>query len=457
MKRKILSLLFLLSASVILPQAGQFSQFNPYPKEGQGDVSGGLGLNWIDGDLFYSVYFRPEVSLGNFGVGLGLQLDFNKQGKLRTEDFRSFGDYLRIIRYARYGVKNDPVFVKLGALDYYTLGHGSIIYMYNNSPSFDARRSGLVFDIDFGQFGFESVYSSFGEAGIVGLRGHVRALKFTSLGSIPVIGNLEVGATFAGDFNKDAAVIAGYYNSGTGTFNKIDSYGSMQIVGLDLGLPLFTTGIFSMKLYADYSKIVNFGSGVATGVIANFNGMGLVTASAKLERRFNNGQYIPSYFNSLYEIERFRVDPNANSFSSKAQSLSLITNSDKGYFGELLVDVMGLLDVIGSYQRLDKTPDSGILHLVSEVAPNTFPIVARAGYDKVNIGVETDMFRLDDRSYLYCELGYKPYPYLLVSMVYQWTFAPVRDAGNSIVGYVPQKRIEPRVTFTFPFNAPGNN
>jgi hypothetical protein len=113
---------------------------------------------------------------------------------------------------------------------------------------------------------------------------------------------------------------------------------------------------------------------------------------------------------------------------------------------------MGLLGVTGSYQRLDKTPDSGILHLVTEVAPNSFPIVVRGGYDKINIGSETDLFRLDDRSYLYFELGYKPYPYLLVSMVYQWTFSPVRDSDNNIVSYAPQKRIEPRVTFNYPFN-----
>ena len=453
MKRIILSALFLFTLSAAFPQVGQFSQFNPYPMDGNGNVAGGLGMSWINGQPFYSIQFRPEVSLGNFGVGLDLQLDFNSQGKLRTQDFNSVGDYLRIIRYARYGVKNDPLYVKLGALDYYTLGHGSIMYLYNNSPSFDARKIGLVFDVDFGTFGLESIYSTFGEAGIVGLRGHIRPLKFTSLGVIPIIGNLEVGGTFAGDFNKDASVIKGSYDATTNTINKVNSNGSLQIVGIDLGLPLLSTSMVGVKLYSDFTQIINFGSGVATGIIAEFNGLGLVNASAKLERRFNNARYIPSYFNSFYEIERFQINSSNGTFTSKAAKLDTIV-SDNGYYGELFIDVMGLFDVTGSYQRLDKDPNSGILHIVAEIAPNTLPFVARTGYDKINIQGEKDLFKLDDRSYLYFELGYKPYPYLLVSMIYQWTFAPLMDANKNIIGYEPQKRIEPRVTFIYPFNTP---
>ena len=74
---------------------------------------------------YYRVSFRPEISFADFGVGLDLNLDFDSEGKLRTENFNEASDYLSIIRYVRYGLKNDPVFIKVGALDYYTLGHGS--------------------------------------------------------------------------------------------------------------------------------------------------------------------------------------------------------------------------------------------------------------------------------------------------------------------------------------------
>ena len=192
---------------ILLLSLPAFAQFNQYPKVDQGNITGGFGLNWIDGELYYRFHFQPEISFANFGVGLDLNLDINKNGNIRKENFNEFSDYLSIIRYVRYGIKHDPVYIKLGALDYYTLGHGSIMYQYNNSPTYDARKIGLVADIDFGPFGFESIYSNFGEAGVVGIRAYVKPLKMTEARNIPIISNLEVGATYAADFNQNSGVV----------------------------------------------------------------------------------------------------------------------------------------------------------------------------------------------------------------------------------------------------------
>lgn len=443
--------LFVLLLSVLF-SFDSFAQFNQYPKEDEGHITGGLGLMWIDGKPHYRFSFRPEVSFANFGIGLDLNLDFDSDGKLRKENFNETSDYLSLIRYVRYGIKNDPVYIKLGALDYHTIGHGSIMYLYNNSPFFDTRKIGMVLDIDFGHFGFESIYSQFAEAGVVGLRGYVRPLQFTELGIIPVIGGVELGATVVSDLHENAGVIRGFFNPITKKFETTMDEGTMTIIGFDIGFPLVRSDVVDLTLYADYAKIIDFGSGVATGIKAEFNGLGLVSLFAKLERRFNNKQYIPSYFNSLYEIERFKADTSGIAFTSKARALATLNETANGFYGELGVNVLGLFNIIGSYQRLDKYPDSGILHLGTEIAPEEAPIVARAGYDKINIMDEVDLFKLDDRSYLFFELGYKPYPFLLVSMVYHWTFTPVRDNDDNILQYEPQKRIEPRISFIYPFS-----
>jgi len=437
---------------VILVSSISFSQFGQYPKPNEGQFMGGAGMTWIDNEPHYTIFLAPELSFANFGVGLDLRLTFNSEGNLRKESFNDFSDYMSIIRYVRYGLKNDPVFIKLGALDYYTLGHGSIMYLYNNSPSFDNRKAGLVFDIDFGSFGFESIYSQFGEAGVVGFRGFVRPLHYTSLKDIPIISNLEVGLTYAGDFNENSGVIDGNYNDSLDQFYITTDASSINIIGFDIGLPIISGSFADVTLYYDFAKIIDFGSGSATGVIVQLNPLGLVQATARLERRFNGDEYIPSYFNSFYEIERFRVtDKTNNIFTSKAQLLAGLTDNDDGWYGELGINALGLLYVSGSYQRLDKTPNSGILHLGSEIAPEEAPFVLRAGYDKINIRDEEDIFTLDDRSYLFTELGYKPYPFMVVSLVYNWTFTPVRDGDDNIVSYEPQKRIEPRVYFVVPF------
>jgi hypothetical protein len=434
-----------------------FAQYENFPMPNQGEIRGGLGLNYIDGDLYYSFHFRPELSFMNFGVGLDLTLDFDKEGKLRKENFNEFADYLSIIRYVRYGLKNDPLFIKLGAIDWYTLGHGTVMYRYNNNPGFDNRNNGLIFDVDFGNFGLESIYSRFGEAGVVGIRGFVKPFRYTFAASVPIISNIEVGATYAGDYNEYAGVITGTYDHAGNSFAAARDEGSINITGFDIGIPLVNTSMFSLDLYYDFNKIINFGSGSAVGAIMNFGGLGMVTATAKLERRFNGDNYIPSYFNTLYEAQRFRVDTSTGLIYSKAQLLDAAVDNSDGFYGELGVNVLGVFDIIGSYQRLDKDPDSGILFLSTDISPDDASYVARAGYSKSYIKDEKDLFTLDDRSYLFSEIGYKPVPYILVSMVYSWTFSPVRDLDDNIISYKTQKRIEPRISFIYPFDIGNNN
>lgn len=428
------------------------AQWDKYPRPDEGLINGGMGITWIDGKPHYRIAFRPEVSFANFGVGLDLNLDFDSEGKLRKENFNEASDYLSIIRYVRYGLKNDPVFIKVGALDYYTLGHGSIMQHYNNSPTFDNRRIGLVADIDFGKFGFESIMGTFSPAGVFGIRGYVRPLQFSEASDLPIIGNLEVGASFVSDLNKDAGIISGNYNNSSREFIVTKDEGAISVIGFDVGLPLLNSSFTDITLYADYSKITGFGSGVATGVMFDFNLSTLVNINAKLERRFNNGKYIPAYFNSLYEIERFKVDSAAGTFTSKALALNSITENQNGFYGDLLVRILGLFDIYGSYQRLDKSPKSGIMNLRTAIEPESAPFVLRAGYDKINIQDEKDLFTLDDRSYLFTEVGYKPIEYILVSIVYSWTYTPIRGNDDRIIGFEPQKRIEPRVSFIYPFS-----
>ncbi|MFH0735451.1 MAG: hypothetical protein V1773_13240 [bacterium] len=445
--KKIFILLFLLS--VVSTNA----QFQNSLKPNEGLMQGGLGLTWVDGQPFYALRVCPEFGFANFGLGLDLNLAIDSKGNMRKENYNELSDYLSIIRYARYGQKHDPVYVKVGTLDYTTLGHGSLMYMYNNSPTFDARKIGAQFDMDFNEFGFESIYSNFAQAGVFGMRAYVRPLKLTSMKDIPVISNLEIGATYVTDFNKYSGVTAGEIDPISGEFKATKDDGSVSAFGFDLGLPLVRNDLLNVDLYYDFAKIINYGSGSTAGISATLKGLGLVELSAKLERRFNNDEFLPSYFNSMYETERFNFDPATGQVRSKIQSLQLLQSSvGNGFFGELEANVVDLFRVIGSYERLDKEPKSGALHITGDVVPKDLPYVVRAGYDKINIEDEKDLFTLDERSYLFVEVGYKPMPYLVVSMVYNWTFSPVRDSDDNIIGYEPQKWIEPRVSFVYPLN-----
>ena len=56
---------------------------------------------------------------------------------------------------------------------------------------------------------------------------------------------------------------------------------------------------------------------------------------------------------------RFKFNESANLVTSKIQTLKNIENVGDGYYGELLVRILGTFDIIGSYQRLDDFPESG--------------------------------------------------------------------------------------------------
>lgn len=440
------------------------SRFEGSALSDQSVIGGGLGLTWIDGEPYYLISFQPELAFGNFGVGLDVNFRISsKDQKLRSVDFDEGYDYLRLIRYLRYGHKGEDVYARLGVLDYARLGHGSIMYLYNNSPVYDERRLGSEVDLNFGNFGFETVYSDFARSGVIGARGHVMPLQYTDLAEIPVLGKLELGATYAVDTRKDSRdtsvqFISNPVPGGIPIAKKMEN-GALSIIGFDLGLPIIRTGVVSSTLYFDYAKIVDFGSGTSLGLELNFNGLGLVNIASRFERRWQGDRYIPAYFDAFYEVERYNLyNPQTplqdgqrytGSFSSKAQYLNSLVSPGPGYFGDLLVDVLGFIQVRGMYSKFDKIDTSGTMHLGTGLG-NKIPMIhAEAGYDKRLIKSTKDAFTLDDRSLLYAELGYKPYPFMIISALYTWTFKPVTDVRGNI-NYATEKRITPKVSFVFP-------
>ncbi len=430
-----------------------------------GVIGGGLGMSWIKDDKgemvpYYLINLSPELSFGKIGVGLDLNVYVSsKDQSIRWQELQRG----RFIRYIRYGNKGEDIYARVGALDYARLGHGSILYNYKNSPSIDNKKIGTEFDLDFTKWGFESVYSDVTDAGLLGLRGYARPLQFTQMASIPVIGGLEVGATYATDLRKDSkdTWIEYAVSPADPSIRIIPKFGSkqnagmMSIFGLDLGLPLIRASVVDMTLYYDYAKIISFGSGMSVGLETNFSGMGLVKIFTKFERRFaQTDQYIPSYFDAFYELDRYTLNIDTSNFltgfDSKAKRLANTKSPGPGFFGSLLVDILGTFQINGSYQRLDRDSHSGILHLGTNTGDKIPLIFVSAGYDKKYISSNKDIFTLDDRSILYAEIGYKPYPFMIVSTIYTWTFAPEKDADGNVKGYKPQKRITPKVGFVFP-------
>ncbi len=427
------TILLLICSSIVFSQAKDAGP-SAMGKSG-GSLPMGFGATFIDNEMYYLINIAPEVAFGDLGVGLDLNLRFNTKGKIRPGDYETFEDYLRIIRYVRWAQKGDPFYIRVGQLDYSLLGHGSIIYNYRNSASYDMRKVGIELDLNFEKYGFESMYSDISGKGLLGLRGYVKPLKFTSLAKIPVINNFEVGATYARDLSDSSD----YTTNSTGALEK---QGGLTIIGFDLGLPIISYPMIKSSLYFDYAKIVSYGSGVSTGINMSFSGLGVVQVRGKYELRFNGKNYLPAYFNALYERDRF----NPATQRSKSDTLKYVAAS-KGYYGEAVISILGTLNIICGYQAPFDINNQGIMHAELQL-PDIAGIVIRGAYDKTRIG---KVFKLDDNTILSGEIGYKPMKYLMISTLYQRTFSDRDKNGNKLGKYVAQDRVEPKISLIFDF------
>lgn len=422
-----------------------------YREEG-GIFYGGVGYSSIEGEDYISVNFRPELSFGKIGVGLNINLLYStSNGAIRTEDWNESYDYFRLIRYVRYGVKYDPFYMRVGTLDAARIGHGFLMNYYSNEASYDSRKIGLAFDLDFGSFGFETVTNNLGRAEIFGARAYWRPLR--AVLNFPVIKNIAFGASYVTDIDPD---------------QKRDSDDPVSAWGLDAELPLIQTKILTTKLYYDFGQIVDYGNGQAFGVMADLGNLwGLLDVRAKLERRLLGEEYTPNFFNALYEIHRNNPDiakiyglyeqnpgreADLRMLDHKAGILKFAPyNSEtKGIFGELIGSFLGdAIRLTGMFQRLDDVPKSGMLHFGAS-APDAVPtIAAHATYDKVGVETISDVFTLDSRSVARVGAGYKIKPYLILYMDYVWTFEEAFKSGQRY--FKTQERVEPRLAFAYKF------
>jgi len=415
-----------------------------YGQEG-GRFMGGLGFASISegGETrnYLSVAFRPEFCFGKIGVGLNINLLYDVEGGgIRTRDWDSSYDYFRLLRYLRYGRKMDKTYARIGTLDAARLGHGFIVNYFTNEASYDNRKIGLELDLDFGEYGFESAVSNLGRSDLVGLRVYLRPMYTLD---IPVLKNFAMGATYAADFDPDV-------NAG--------SDDGISVIGGDLELPLVRSPVFTTMLYFDYAHIRGyssvehksriFGAGKALGIYAGISNLfGLAEVSARIERRWLGKEFIASYFDPFYEIDRFRIV--SGDTLHKADALLGVTEETRGIFGELYGGLLGnKVRLLGMMSRLDSQPHSGKLHLAAE-APDLVPVLAaHMTYDKGYIEKVGDLFSLDDRSVARLGLGYKLKPYLIVYIDYIWTYVETEE-GSHI--YRQQRRIEPKMVFSYNF------
>jgi hypothetical protein len=358
---------------------------------------GGIGSVTVDDQQWTRFVLGIDVPLWKFGVFFDLEVFLDQKNRFSNKGWNFKDDPVnaiaRKIRYIRFGHEKDPLFIKVGGLSDVTLGYGFIMDRFTNMLHYpDQKLIGAQFylnDVTPAGITLQLAGADFLElrdkyrGGMGAARVAFRPLKTSGL---PIVSNLAIGGTFAYDRNvyapardwkdtqeeKIAKILGGVtltdsikqlLRDSTGididmansqiaaedsAKRKISPFG---IYGGDIGLPIISTPLVSLDLYAQMGVRADTVRG--WGIGAPGVALKVWRLSASLEYRHTEGKFVAGYFGPYYLDERLIRSP---SIYSKVDALT--DDTLNGVFGRLGFDIADVLLVDGAYQYLVGSTDA---------------------------------------------------------------------------------------------------
>jgi|GEM_PF-1109234 len=335
-------------------------------------------------------------------------------GNFRTEDWDAainapYTDLLRPIRHITWGNKEDRLYVDITRERAHTIGHGQLMRRY--TPNVDLDNDLLMAELD--------AYADFGGIEVVGgplpiprVIGGLAFIKPLGLFLDDYFSkSLSVGASYVTDLNTPAVLtttnnpadqrVQYVINDTPGQAKQFLHENSDQLLlghqvqgaGVDVELKAVKWGFVDLKLYGDYSHL--FFPAVDSAGIAAFNaGGGTVGALLRMsfgaqvaqaeedlptdvllgkeprelkarhalrfraEGRVFQPQFLPSYFNTMYEADKYQLgfgntDPTQRAtLPTKFAFLSTQANEPMraGYYLEASYQWVDVLAITAMYE-----------------------------------------------------------------------------------------------------------
>lgn len=286
------------------------------------------------------------------------ELAFADLGRFRFEDWDQIEDAVRPLRYLTWGRKEDNLYIDLNRVHALTIGHGQLVRRYQPNLDIDEDRLFATVDgyLDFG--GFEVMAGPFPIPRMAGALVFVKPLGlfFDDYFSK----SLSFGASYVTDLNAPTTLVADPNPADQRPQLAVDAAGEflwensgevvgdrVQGVGVDAEIKLVKWEFIDLKVYGDYSHL--FLPGVPERDVAAFSDGGFALGSLlrmsigsrpvrpledeseevrlgkaprelkadhamrfRLEGRTFGPQYLPSYFNTLYEVDRLQFGQAVN-------------------------------------------------------------------------------------------------------------------------------------------------
>ena len=418
-------------------------------------INGGFTYTQIGDEQFVGMTISPELSIWKIGVGLNIPILFSLEDySFRDEIYKDGVGAARLISYIRYGVqKKDPVYVKVGQLTNTMIGYGGLVNNYTNSTSFEKRKVGIHYDLNFkGLFGVEGMYSDFdpGTLNLLAVRPYVRPLSFTG---IPIVRTLEIGSTIVRDNDQtDIPISDSTSTSYQFTQNTIGAF------GLDAGITLLRVPFIQIDAFITYSSLDIGPGGLADAVedsLANptftapetledgefSNGTGfsygmnfrfhfiadLLSTDVRIERLNYSEHYIPQFFDANYELNK------------DARIYSLVSAPEaSGIYGSLTGHILKKVQLGGSLLIPDNisAESPAVVRVNADVDRLADKISVHGSYIKGNLTDLGEAFTLDERSIAQVRFIYHLNRFLAAGVDYYWAFTPVGDGSYEATKYV---------------------
>ena len=363
---------------------------------GGGDgIGGSFGAVSIDGKTYYMMSLNYDLALGKFGLGFDVRLLWNDDG-IKEDDWKDWQKSVQnMFKYIRYGVKGEPLYLKLGVLDDSTIGHGFLVRRYSNiGIDLYKRTFGLELDIKQGMIGLEGLTND-----VMNRRLYAGRLY---LDLIPNF--LQAGVSGVYDLNPvaDKFVLVGT------TRVALPEAGPFVEYGADLGISLIKTPLLSALVYADYGIIRDGGEGFAAPGI-----MGKVAIfDYQLEYRSLESNFTAGIIDYIYEDRRPIALPAAGGPRLR------------GVFGQLGANPVPWLRMVAAYEqyegslpyvRAEVCYKGKFIPKISEVA---------VGYEQKDIEVVT---LKSENSVAYARVGMEMAPGVIFVFTSRQTYDPVTD------------------------------
>ncbi len=441
MNTKLLQIILCLSLIFTIPATSfGFSPMAAGGASGDGGNAGSMmGIGRMGDDLVLDFTAQFEFSVGKFGVGLGIPLHIildskNKEAKdeayyglIRKEDWDETSDYLRVIKFLRYGQKREPIYFRIGELRNAYIGHGTIMSGYFNGLLIDHYRAGLQFDLNSDYAGVETITDNLMDPNIVG--GRVYVHPFSVLNKDSYLNNLAVGVSIITDIKAPFS----YKKDGSGQVMMADKHPvvdkskQLEVVGLDAEFTVIDSKLLRLIPYADFNKILNHGQGMHLGFLTIFHfdlGVTLDLQTRWEYRMFGEG-YMPIYFDTFYDVQKYDM-PLSTAVAGGGPTPKIKALADSGiihgYYGDLSFNFIDAINIGGTYE--DYQGDNNSRLLLFLVLPKMANIELKGEYRRTNFEGISEAFARDERSALIAYARYYPYSYIYFGATYlrSWQF-----------------------------------